>query len=602
MNWRRRRGAVWMAHRQVRVKRKRGKHSRTRPRSQPRPEGGSGPDLARHDDASSEGDPVSVNNETTQSDHSSDPSGSERAAEHGPHELRETVFSNLVTFLDALVALWAAACIDRVFHGGPWTPRRLIWAAIAIPIEFGILRLRLRVKRETEKTTPTPTASRIPNPTLIVASGLSLAVLVSTALLAGLADINTHFEPVAISILAFDALMQRRTLSRLVRRGRRLESSEVTYTLTECRLTTGLGAQALLMVIPGPLEHLVFPSAIVAGTIYIGRQAALMVHVRSAEGPKRRRGSRFRQLFVALGGIACVGALVSSSVAAAVEVGHFERVTPIIANIAASPVQPKPSAKPTPSATAIPPPLSTPSVAPQVDYSTICGNAPSALPGSNIPKADSWARQELLALWLGDRGVGAVVGGCPAPALAVDQNGDEVWYAAGYSDGVLQSVGIASRLHGGALFLDGGIAAYVLNQLQSGVALWGSDRVNLANGDVQLVNLGGASTEAFIRATKHPTGMPEEATPLTVVPPAAVTLWVEEMRATGLFLWPSYQSGSYETSAVITLAVTPNGSPLATITTSSNGSVATMTSSQSSSPIPGLPSLVPLSAILSWTK
>jgi hypothetical protein len=144
--------------------------------------------------------------------------------------------------------------------------------------------------------------------------------------------------------------------------------------------------------------------------------------------------------------------------------------------------------------------------------------------------------------------VGAEVAGCPSPAVEVGQGDDQVWYAAGYSNGDLQSVGIASQLHGGAIFLDGGIAQYVLGELQTGQAVSGSARINIGSGDLQLV-YSAVGTTAFVRPTKHRTDNPTIATTQLIVPPAAVPLWLSAMTTDHRFLWPSYQSGSYQASS-----------------------------------------------------
>ena len=197
-----------------------------------------------------------------------------------------------------------------------------------------------------------------------------------------------------------------------------------------------------------------------------------------------------------------------------------------------------------------------------VTYSGLCGGALKDLPGAG---ASTWAAQAFYDLWLGPgEGVGAEIGGCPGLVHTVVNEYQTVQYKLGRLDGQLRSVAIVSQRGTSAIFLnDGGATQYVLGRLLAGVAVSGSSRVNIGNGDFQLV-YDGSGTTTLIRMSKHLFNHPSVAAAYTVLTPIATEIWLDLMASQSLWLWPT-SLGSRHGQQLIGLSTHTYGPPLETI-------------------------------------
>lgn len=201
-----------------------------------------------------------------------------------------------------------------------------------------------------------------------------------------------------------------------------------------------------------------------------------------------------------------------------------------------------------------------------------CGSTTADLPGSGLAHRAPWASRLLFDQWLEPGvGVGATIAGCPTAVVEVRDSGGVVFYQAGYQNGFLQSVAIASRRYGGCILLDGGAASFALSLLQKGAAISCSQRQVIGNGEYQLL-YDNEGTWLLCRPTDHPTGQSQRSTPFVVVPPAAAVLWYTESIRAGRFLWPYVVQGTTTDPRVLSLNLMPYSKGVATLQQSASGS------------------------------
>jgi hypothetical protein len=155
------------------------------------------------------------------------------------------------------------------------------------------------------------------------------------------------------------------------------------------------------------------------------------------------------------------------------------------------------------------------------------------LPGQDAP---AWAVQSLHDLYFKQgEGVGAVVAGCPKPTQVTVDSYETVAYQLGFArSGALKSVALASTRNGSTIFF-GQLAEVARARLESGRAVTGSARRNTGVGDIQLLQ-DSTGTTAFIRIEKVKAGMDAD---YVVLAPPAVAAWLEAMKQTGEWLWPT---------------------------------------------------------------
>jgi hypothetical protein len=206
------------------------------------------------------------------------------------------------------------------------------------------------------------------------------------------------------------------------------------------------------------------------------------------------------------------------------------------------------------------------------DLPTQCG--PLSAPNRQIDKN---VLAKLAAFWLGSNiGVGDVIGGCPYGVGSVSEGKASTAFQVGVRRDSLASIAVSSQQFGSALFLDdGGIAKYVEGQLRSGLAIGGSPRSRIGNGDMQILYSQRGST-LFVRPVLHPTGEPDVSEPYVVIPPAALNAWLRAARQNNAFLWPRVAHSPSGRAAVILLSKMPYGNPVATITLSRSDRSATL--------------------------
>jgi hypothetical protein len=505
-----------------------------------------------------------------------------RDAPNVPPQTSRAFLITVQTLLEALGVVWAAAGVERVF-ASPHSPlRQTIWAIATLGGVFVLFLIRRRVHSWADDSSRSPVRPKKPLPELTLAQVLSFVFFLTATLFVAIArppTINDRVQPEVISLLVVNIAIQARSLTRLTYAKWRPVSWEAADSIGESRFTTALGAQALFLPMAAAWERSFSLFVVLMVGLYAVQQWVILARQRAGRSTRYPHRSIVARILLSSGGMLFVAALAASTVATASAGAHLAHIPVDTIAAPASGLPGSQSASSGPLLPRIAPPvLARPQEPePQPSFRTLCGSSPKSLPGSNIPDNNAWATKELFDLWLGERGLGATVAGCPSPARSVGNANDQVWYSAGYSDGSLESVGVASQTHGAVMFLDGGIAQFVLNDLESGIVVSGSPREDIGDGDLQLVYTPDGTT-AFIRPTKHPTGEPYTPTSLTIVPPTGVTLLVEADEATGEFLWPTYLSGSYQTAATIALSPEPYGTPVAQITLSSSGQAAVTSS------------------------
>jgi len=177
------------------------------------------------------------------------------------------------------------------------------------------------------------------------------------------------------------------------------------------------------------------------------------------------------------------------------------------------------------------PPGPTPvAVAPQaVTYTARCG--PDREPGRGAPvPIDDMLRQ----LWLGRRGVGALIGGCAGPAHRV-RPGSRVWYSVGRDGETVVSLGVVAADGTSALLL-GGPARFALRRALDGSLVRVSARARVGHGDLEVVETQRGSF-VFVRSEVRHGAL---GVPYTVLPPGLARIWLLAARADG-WTWPALE-------------------------------------------------------------
>lgn len=216
----------------------------------------------------------------------------------------------------------------------------------------------------------------------------------------------------------------------------------------------------------------------------------------------------------------------------------------------------------TATAPSYPPPLhsatggepSSPRPAPTAPATTEWDDVCPANPGTDAP---SWAAAELDSLYLGPAddnappeqvGPPGADGGCTGHVVVPDPS-MRFAYVRGTDPvtGRLISVAVASDdVFPPALFM-APAAHPVLDIIRDQRPLGGSPRYRVRHGDFQLAWTT-VGTTAFVRATVWTEDAgPRRAQPYTQLPPAATDAWLDAMRATGSWLWPSATSDGSNT-------------------------------------------------------
>jgi hypothetical protein len=436
--------------------------------------------------------------------------------------------------------------------------------------------------------------------TLLVAQGGSAALFVATPVLLGVAPGLTNVAaPILIFVLLAAGLLAELRLSvQLWRVDWRPSDADLGDRRSEVVLAWCFNGAAFCFLWSSPAERSVTAFVALSCGIWAAERLNAMRRVR--QDRRGQSGSTFGDRILRAGGVLILVSVLAAGADVAIAAAEIATQHPS-SEIASPAVPARPAVDPGPKQLLPSTQPSAPAVQPIAPvlpgFTILCGSSSDALPGATVPSSADWARMELYNLWLGSGvGVGGSVAGCPAPAQFVDDGTDQVWYQAGFGNGVLQSVGVASRRYGSAIFLDGGVAQYVLNELESGLAVAGSQRASIGHGDAQLI-FSSRGTTAFVRATKHATGSPDEATPLTVVPLAAFNLWTEAMVAHQEWLWPRYVSGSDSAGGVIGLSSQSFGPPIATISLTPGGTDASLRSAAANATAEANGSIVPWSEI-----
>lgn len=165
-------------------------------------------------------------------------------------------------------------------------------------------------------------------------------------------------------------------------------------------------------------------------------------------------------------------------------------------------------------------------------FSSVCAKLSHVLPGVGAP---DWATAELRNLYFKrGTGAGAVVAGCPQTPIVVTDEFDTVVYQLGFGPaGELRSVALTTMSHGSTIFL-GEPAVRVRTLLAEGLAVAGSPRVDVANGDLQLAHTADGTT-TFIRSTKVELS---QVSPYVQLGPAQTEAWLNAMARVGTWLWP----------------------------------------------------------------
>ncbi|MGE0066244.1 MAG: hypothetical protein AB7T48_02725 [Solirubrobacterales bacterium] len=164
------------------------------------------------------------------------------------------------------------------------------------------------------------------------------------------------------------------------------------------------------------------------------------------------------------------------------------------------------------------------------------------MPGDGAPE---WAEANLNALYLGNPRLNATPppgfkeGGCTTGAIVPAAGHGEFAFAVGKNPaGEVRSVAVVSRRFEPAIFV-APAAQRVLHRIREGqMPLGGYPTTNVAGGDMTVI-LTPKGSAVLTRASKHPPGLPDVATPYTEMPPTVAAAFVEAMNERGHWLWPA---------------------------------------------------------------
>jgi hypothetical protein len=192
-------------------------------------------------------------------------------------------------------------------------------------------------------------------------------------------------------------------------------------------------------------------------------------------------------------------------------------------------------------------------------YESVC---PEPSPSISVQGEPTWAKHEIYIQYLGNGAPGGgEQGGCAGPPRRVAGGGGVTWYAIGWWHGGIHSVAIAWP-GGGAIFLTPA-SGPALRFLEDGHPIRGVDRVNVLNGDMQIITTS-QGMNALVRPTKHVTGK-AGATPYVLLNPSQLSLWRSYMRSTKEWVWPVRARDGHGEVIIALVTSNPYGIFVATI-------------------------------------
>ncbi len=204
-------------------------------------------------------------------------------------------------------------------------------------------------------------------------------------------------------------------------------------------------------------------------------------------------------------------------------------------------------------------------------YYAICGKEVSQQPGYGT---EGKIYDGFVRVWVGPgTGVGGGFAGCwGPPEVVVEPNGQTVAYDVGSESGRAMSLAITTSSGEAEIFLvDGNREAYAATLLKNHVVITGTQRYDLFNGDFQLI-FTPSGTITTVRQVKHPTGMSQISQAVVELTEAETAAWLQAMRLTHTWLWPSTLPAAYGCAAEISFA-TDLGQQLASVCPDSSNAV-----------------------------
>lgn len=177
------------------------------------------------------------------------------------------------------------------------------------------------------------------------------------------------------------------------------------------------------------------------------------------------------------------------------------------------------------------------------DFEHLCG---VSLPFDTAPEPQ---RTQLSSAWLySEVALGAIFAGCPSPGHPVGPV-EGVWFAAGTCLGELRSLAVAVPGAEVAILL-WRPARFALARAQDGSLVGATSQVKAGNGDVYTVTTAEGTYVFARRILSDGTGglegepqscadVQEDPVPFVEVPPALTRLWLGQVLAEGLWIWPA---------------------------------------------------------------